>query len=320
MWKSAQFSKVISAVFIVVASHGVATAANWQKERSLAMTFREQRDYSRAYQVAANQSGMSQSDMFDSQFICGWIALRNLRNPNLAIAHFTKMAALAPSQKESTRSASKSKAGYWLGRALVAAGRTKDAGLMYQAASRYPNTFYGQLSASEINIGLSKDMISGYSGMYPNKSFYWTDRRTKKEFVLAVIREESSFKQRSLSNKGARGLMQVMPDTAKHVGKNAGVDVDLRMMAANEDYNVAVGSKYLADQMTKYRGNPMLAAAAYNAGPQRVDEWLQRFGDPRGGVVDPVDWVESIPFTETREYVQKVIGSYITYMALAYNK
>jgi soluble lytic murein transglycosylase len=64
----------------------------------------------------------------------------------------------------------------------------------------------------------------------------------------------------------------------------------------------------------------MLAAAAYNAGPGSVDDWLSRFGDPRGGQVDPVDWVESIPFGETRQYVKKVIGSYITYMALAYNK
>jgi soluble lytic murein transglycosylase-like protein len=312
---------LLSFAFAVVAmgSSDLAWAADWSKTRSLVMTLREQRDFTRAYQVASTQSG-STSDMFDAQFLSGWIALRNLNNPSLAIAHFSRMAALAPAQREHIKNASKAQAGYWLGRALVVAGRGSDASVLYQAASRYPNTFYGQLAASEIKVGLTKGMISAYSEKYPDKSFYWLDQRTKKEFVLAVIREESSFKQQVVSNKGARGLMQVMPGTAKHIGKNAGVNVDLGMMASNEHYNVAVGSKYLADQMDRYRGNPMLAAAAYNAGPGRVDEWLQRFGDPRGSGVDPIDWVETIPFTETRDYVKKVIGSYITYMALAYNK
>jgi hypothetical protein len=319
MWKikTALFS--VAVAFIAVATLDDACAADWQKTRSLAMNLREQRDYSGAYQAAAGHSGSSSVDMYDAQFISGWIALRNLNNANLAIMHFSKMAALAPLQRDFAKNASKAQAGYWLGRALSAAGRGGDAAVLYQAAARYPNTFYGQLAASEIKVGLTKNMISAYTNMYPDKSFYWLDQRTKKEFVLAIIREESSFKQTSLSPKGARGLMQVMPGTAKHIGRNAGVNVDLGMMASNEHYNVAVGSKYLADQMAKYRGNPMLAAAAYNAGPNRVDEWLQRFGDPRGAGVDPVDWVETIPFTETRDYVKKVIGSYITYMALAYN-
>jgi len=310
----------IAATIIASMSFDSAKAADWQKTRSQSLTFREQHDYSRAYQLAAGHQAGSNADMFDSQFLSGWIALRSLNNPALAISHFTKMASFAPLQRDFLRSAAKAQAGYWLGRALKAAGRTADARVLFQAAAQFPNTFYGQLSASELNIGLTKNMISGYSSSYPDKSFYWMDQRTKKEFVLAVIREESSFNQASLSPKGARGLMQVMPDTAKSIGNNAGVNVDLQLMKANEHYNVAVGSKYLADQLTKYRGNPMLAAAAYNAGPNRVDEWLQRFGDPRGASVDPIDWVESIPFTETRDYVKRVIGSYVTYMALAYNK
>lgn len=321
MLKLRQVVATVTAAFVfAVYLLDTAHAATWHKTRSQVMSLREQRQYQQAYQIAARHSGSPASEMFDAQFISGWIALRNFKNPNLAIGHFSRMATFAPSLREFERNHSKAQAGYWLGRALAEAGRSNEAHTMYRAASQYANTFYGQLSAAAINVGISHSAISNLATTYPDKSFYWLDRRTRKEFVLAVIREESRFKQASVSNKGARGMMQVMPMTAKHVGRDAGVEVDLKLMSANEDYNVAVGSKYLADQMTRYRGNPMLAAAAYNAGPGRVDEWLQRFGDPRGGVADPVDWVESIPFTETREYVKKVIGSYITYMALAQGK
>jgi|HigsolmetaAR206D_1030411.scaffolds.fasta_scaffold00127_39 Soluble lytic murein transglycosylase and related regulatory proteins (some contain LysM/invasin domains) len=296
-----------------------AAAASWSKVRDAVMVQRERGNFAVAYSTAANYGGKNADEIFDSQFLAGWIALRNLNRPDVAIKHFGQMAQ-ASAQVRGMRNASKAQAGYWLGRALTAAGKKKEAETIYRAAANYANTFYGQLAAAELGIGLHSSMIAGVAHHYPTKDFYWHDQRARKELVLAIMREESNFRTRAVSNKGAQGLMQVMPGTAKMVGKNAGVNIDLRLLQTNPDYNVAVGSKYLADQITRYRGNAMLAAAAYNAGPGNVDNWLRRFGDPRGGRVDPVDWVESIPFGETRNYVKKVIGSYITYMALAYNR
>jgi len=297
-----------------------AHAASWRQVRDAAMTQREGRNYVAAYSTASSFRAATVADVYDSQFVSGWIALRYLNRPDVALQHFTRMASVTPQMKAATRNADKAQAGYWLGRALSAAGRKQEATAIFKAAAGYANTFYGQLSAAELGIGLPSNLMSNFAGHYPEKDFYWHDNRARKELVLAVIREESRFRQTATSPVGAKGLMQVMPGTAKGVGRKAGVNVDLGMMNSNPDYNVAVGSHYLAEQITKYRGNAMLAAAAYNAGPQSVDNWLARFGDPRGGQVDPVDWVESIPFRETRDYVKKVIGSYITYMALASNK
>src|SRR5690606_30982903 len=102
-------------------------------------------------------------------------------------------------------------------------------------------------------------------------------------------------------------------------GKQEGIKIDIGQMKHNEDYNIAVGSRILGNLMADYK-NTALALTAYNAGPLRTEEWLKRFGDPRGGQTDPVDWVENIPFKETREYVQKVMGSYITYLAMNTSK
>jgi len=305
---------------MAVLSASPSLAASWRQVRDSVMDMREARNYTSAYNSAASFPASGAADVYDSQFVSGWIALRFLNRPDVAIQHFTRMAQVTPQLKAGTRNADKAQAGYWLGRALTAAGRKQEAATIYRAAAGYANTFYGQLSAAEINVGLPSELIKEFAGHYPVKDFYWHDQRARKELVLAVIREESRFRQTATSHVGAKGMMQVMPGTAKGVGREAGVNVDLGMMSSNPDYNIAVGSKYLADQITKYRGNAMLAAAAYNAGPDSVDKWLARFGDPRGGQVDPVDWVESIPFGETRQYVKKVIGSYITYMALASNK
>jgi soluble lytic murein transglycosylase-like protein len=281
------------------------------------MTLRERGQYTTAYSAASGFAGSDRSeDLFDREWSCGWIALENLRRPDVAIAHFTKAVSFIPGMRRDLQGVSKAKAGYWLGRALKAQGRSSEAQSMFKASMAYGTTFYGQLSASEIKARLSKEQLASIASNYPVKDIYWHDNRAREELVLAVIREESSFKQQSNSNKGARGMMQVMDGTAMAVGKTAGVQVDVGMMRKNADYNIAVGSRYLGDMLARYNGNAMLAAAAYNAGPLKVDEWLGRFGDPRGGKVDPVDWAESIPFRETRDYVQKVMSSYITYLSL----
>src|SRR5690606_5132591 len=210
-------------------------------------------------------------DAFDREFVAGWIALASLRRPDLALGHFKNMAAASASLRKHEAPAGKAKAGYWLGRALKELGREKEARALFTASMAYPTTFYGQLSASELKVPVTRERVGHAAEEYPVRDIYWHDSRARRELVLAVIREESRFRQDAVSNKKARGMMQVLDGTAKGVGRSAGVDVDVRLMRTNADYNIAVGSRYLADQIERYGGNAMLAAAAYNAGPLRVD-------------------------------------------------
>lgn len=291
-------------------------AAGWNDVRDRAMSLREKGQASQAYTEVAGFTPRSDAAAFDREFVAGWIALRSLNRADVALGHFKKMAAAATSLRASHQAQGKAKAGYWIGRALRQAGRTADSKVMFNAAAAYATTFYGQLSASEAGLTITKQTIRQAAENYPIKKIYWHDTRVRVELVLAVIREESRFRQHVTSSADARGMMQVLDGTAMHVGKGAGVRIDTGLMKTNADYNIAVGSRYLAEQLDAFGGNPMLAAAAYNAGPQRVEEWLVRFGDPRGGRMDPVDWAESIPFRETRDYVQKVISSYVIYLAI----
>jgi soluble lytic murein transglycosylase-like protein len=310
-----RFISLYLTVLFLIVSSSIASAQSWYSVRDSSMRLIEQGKADQAYSVVTRTQATGEN-LFDKEFVAGWIALRNLNRPDVAITHFSKMAMATSSVKGNEKnSAARAKAGYWLGRALKKSGRTEEANRLFKAAVAYPNTFYGQLSASEIKFKIGYDQVKHLASSYPIRKLYWYDTRVRKEFVHAIIREESRFNQNALSNKAARGMMQVLDGTAKGVGKKAGVNIDTNMMRNNADYNIVVGSRYLADQMNKYN-NAMLAAAAYNAGPARPDEWIGRFGDPRGGIVDPVDWAESIPFKETREYVQKVIGSYVTYLAL----
>lgn len=307
-------SLFLTALFLFITT-STSSAQSWNSSRETAMRLKEAGNAQQAYSVAARASA-SGADVFDKEFVAGWIALGDLRRADLAVNHFSKMAVASNSIiGAEKKAAAKSKAGYWLGRALKQAGRWDEAKRLFKAAVAYPNTFYGQLSASEIGYKIGYDQVKHLASSFPIKQLYWYDTRIRKEFVHAIIREESRFKQNAVSNKAAKGMMQVMDGTAIGVGKNAGVRIDTNMMRNNADYNIVVGSRYLADQMATFN-NAMLAAAAYNAGPARPEEWMKRFGDPRGGKVDPVDWAESIPFRETRDYVQKVIGSYVTYLAL----
>jgi soluble lytic murein transglycosylase len=125
--------------------------------------------------------------------------------------------------------------------------------------------------------------------------------------VLAVIRQESAFDRRAESSAGALGLMQLLPRTAKYVAKHLGIAFSEKKLTSDAQYNIRIGRAYLADLIDSYGGSYLLAAAAYNAGPSRVKEWIATYGDPRDAGVDTVDWVESIPFSETRNYVQRVL-------------
>ena len=125
----------------------------------------------------------------------------------------------------------------------------------------------------------------------------------------ALTRQESEFYTGTVSRVGARGLMQLMPETAKHIAAAVKMKYELPRLISDPSYNVTLGSAFLAQLLSGYDGSYVLSLAAYNAGPGRVSEWIKDFGDPRDKDVDPIDWVERIPFTETRQYVQKILES-----------
>ncbi len=133
--------------------------------------------------------------------------------------------------------------------------------------------------------------------------------------IYAVARQESRFQVNAVSSSGARGLMQLMPGTAKDTAAKIGLSYSPAKLTSDPIYNTTLGASYLDTQLAKYDGSLILAAAAYNAGPGNANKWIAAFGDPRSSDVDPVVWVERIPFAETRKYVQRVFGNYMVYRA-----
>jgi soluble lytic murein transglycosylase len=131
--------------------------------------------------------------------------------------------------------------------------------------------------------------------------------------TLAVIRQESSFEQTARSRVGALGLMQLMPRTARQIARALKVRYARSRLTKEPNFNLRLGASYLKRQLDAFGGSYVLALAAYNAGPHRVSRWIKERGDPRNPGVDMIDWIERIPFAETRNYVQRVLESLHVY-------
>jgi soluble lytic murein transglycosylase len=131
--------------------------------------------------------------------------------------------------------------------------------------------------------------------------------------LFAVIRQESAFDPADLSAANAMGLMQVTPEAARDTCRRYSCKYDVKRLKNDLPYNLQVGAAEIAGLMADYRGNLILSFAGYNAGRGRVQEWMAKFGDPRDPKVDPIDWVERIPFMETRNYVQRVMENFQVY-------
>lgn len=129
-----------------------------------------------------------------------------------------------------------------------------------------------------------------------------------KALVDSVINQESGGKVDAVSNKGALGVMQLMPETARQMALELGVQFNLNRLTRDADYNKQLGTAFLGKLLERYDGEQALALAAYNAGPARVDEWLERNGDPRLGQISMSSWVRQIPFKETREYTSRILS------------
>ncbi len=154
---------------------------------------------------------------------------------------------------------------------------------------------------------------------WPTNSFAPLNPPIEVPLILAVTRQESAFATDAVSRAGARGLMQLMPATARDVSRKLKVSYSKSKLTANPEYNTLLGSTYLGSLIGKYDGSYILAIAAYNAGGSRVNQWIREWGDPRTGDIDVIDWIELIPFTETRNYVQRVLENLQMYRQLLGN-
>jgi soluble lytic murein transglycosylase len=133
--------------------------------------------------------------------------------------------------------------------------------------------------------------------------------------ALSIARRESEFRATAVSGAGARGLMQLMPPTAQAMSRKLGLPYSRAKLTSDPTYNARLGSAYLAQLIEEFGENYVLVSVGYNAGPHRARTWIEANGDPRDADVDVVDWIEHIPFRETRNYVMRVMESLPVYRA-----
>ncbi len=158
---------------------------------------------------------------------------------------------------------------------------------------------------------------AGYPVLTPPK----TPKKTngiaiESPLVLALIRQESAFYTVARSGAGAMGMMQLMPATAKRVAKQVGLRYTRAKLINDPEFNMQVGQSYISGLLKSFDGSYILSLAAYNAGPRRARAWVKANGAPNDPEVDPIDWVEAIPFEETRNYVQRVLENLQVYRSL----
>jgi soluble lytic murein transglycosylase len=137
--------------------------------------------------------------------------------------------------------------------------------------------------------------------------------------VYAIVRQESAFNPRAISSANAIGLMQVTPAAGRDTAKRFNIVFDQRRLGQDIAYNAQLGTAELGNDIATWRGSYILAFVAYNAGPRRAKEWIEQYGDPRNPRNDPIDWIERIPISETRNYVQRVLENMQVYRALVEN-
>jgi soluble lytic murein transglycosylase len=336
-----------------------------------------------AHNIAADTGLTTGTEFSESEFLAGWVALRCLKNPTMALAHFQRLEAGVG------RPISKSRARYWQGRAWEAKGDKTKAIAAYRAAAQMPDTFYGQMALARVDASpavhltetaadasgvadaaeaddvtkairvlgdLGQENIlrlfalrayelhpeaarakylmqmltdmgfreiavrvaksASYAGVtfqtylypvIPVPSYAGPGTAPETAFVLGLIRQETEFDPDAVSGAGARGIMQMMLSSAQLAASQAGLPYRPNDLTADPTYNMQLGMTEFAGDLRNWNGSYVLAIAAYNAGPGNARKWIAAMGDPRTPGIDVIDWVELIPFNETRNYVQRVL-------------
>lgn len=254
----------------------------------------------------------------------GQLSAAKLGNPgvvpknNVSSSSQMKSSALADAARWLKKNGYKSEAGMFLTRMIDLAKTPQEYAAVADVADDIGMRNYAIKAAQECEKNSGMAMV-GYA--FPKIEKYMNDVNVEWALVHALVRQESRYDTEAVSSAGARGLMQLMPGTAKEVAQKAGLSHDVKWLTSKPAHNVALGTRYLQKLLNKYNGNYAMALAAYNAGPSRVDRWIGEIGDPRDPKVDLVNWIEMIPIYETRNYVQRVLeGVYVYRQTLANNK
>jgi len=359
----------------------------WVERRLIARKLLDLGEDKLAYQIA-NEAAVptSENPKAEQQFTAGWIALRFLRQPTVALAHFARIADGVTNPITLARSF------YWQGRAAEAAGREQDARAYYETAARYPTAYYGQLARARLGLDEvtlhaapkpppelralelarafeilyavdQRDVVASMAADLADKAndvaalatladiaqrhddaratlligkialgrgfplehyafpdfgvpkFQPVGPEVERCVVYSIVRQESAFNPRVVSSANALGLMQVTPAAGRDTARKFKVEFDQRRLMDDVAYNAQLGSAELGSDINDYRGSYILAFVAYNAGRRRVQQWIQQYGDPRDPRVDPIDWIERIPISETRNYVERVLENVQVYRA-----
>ncbi len=359
----------------------------WSERRALARKLLDLGDARSAYEVASGAATpVTENHRAEQQFTAGWIALRFLGQPTIAIAHFARVAEGTANPITIARSY------YWQGRADEALGRGQAARAHYEIAARYSTAYYGQLARARLGIGevtlrsppeLSADhrrlevarafeilyaiderelasimavefadkatdvqalaalgeiaaqhkdaraaLLIGKTALghgLPLEHYAFPDfgvpdyeqigPQVERSVVFSIVRQESAFNPAVISSANALGLMQVTPGSGRDTAKRFNVAFNQHRLLVDVPYNAQIGTAELGNDIASWRGSYILAFVAYNAGPGRAREWIAKYGDPRDPKVDPIDWVERIPLSETRNYVERVMENMQVYRA-----
>lgn len=355
----------------------------WKVQSYIAREYIEQKKFDGAYAIAANHFASAPADVSEAEFLSGWLALRFLKKPDLAIKHFNKLVKVVKTPISLSRGL------YWVARSHEALGKKEQAKKLYQdIANEFGYTFYGQVATMELglkklklpakaqldhpnhranlkgnDIAKAAYLVSKYANNAFAKLFlsevihlnqdvekeevmaialalknsnlhhkvWWSKNAIQKHVFLdnysyptpykvrqlpveealtySIIRQESVFDSKAISSASAMGLMQIIKPTACDTAKKISVKCHPEGLLRDPHYNITIGTHYLAEMLEKYQNSYVLTSASYNAGPHRVKKWLQIYGDPRA-LKHPrqvIDWIEMIPFFETRNYVQRVL-------------
>lgn len=361
----------------------------WVERRVLSREMLDIGNPELAYRLAVIHMAESPPMVADAEFHAGWYALRFLKNPKMALQHFSRIARL------SSHPVSAARGFYWVGRTIETLHEKDKAHAYFQRAAHYGATFYGQLAASRLGekkleityprptakdrehfntrepvkairrleaAGYRKEAMLLYhelaeqlkspgelallAVMAEHSNDYHTSLRigkkavqrglyvgslshplgaipasaniavTGKALAYAIARQESEFNPTAVSSADARGILQLLPETAKAIASRHGMAYSIEKLSSDASYNATLGAHFLGEQLKKFNGSYILTFIGYNAGPRHANEWVVRYGDPRGRPIDDVvDWIERIPYTETRNYVQRVMENYEVYKA-----
>ena len=322
--------------------------AAWaNRRRALARDEMRNGDPARAYQMASKHFLSEGSHFADLEWLSGYIALRFLKDPKLALGHFQAHDGAVESP------ISQGRAGYWQGRAYQAMGDAEGAAKAYAQGAKFQSSFYGLLAAERGNLPFDTSLAGARpeqdwrtsalaqaplfqaglllqaSGELSTAERFWT------HLAEQLITEDATLLGQAAMDVGQphlavmigkrvaqrgitiAGLMQLMPATAKDVARDLDISAlhTTDRLTADPEYNALLGSEYLSQMAGRFNGNVVMVSAAYNAGPSRPTRWMDAYGDPREGDIDIVDWIEMIPFRETQNYVMRVTESLPVYRA-----